>query len=623
MLAERFVTPKLRDSLMTRENYKPYPTIEDRHAWDGLPGNLRNYWIRKGAEKLDHPWKTLTATAYMAYSRTGDRERYDADSWERRAALAALVIAECLENEGRFMDDIVNGIWCICEETFWGIPGHGYMMKRQEQLPDASDPVIELFAAETGALLSWTHYLMHTRLDRITKLIGERIEAEVGKRILDPYLDRNDFWWLGFNEERMLNNWNPWCNANCLAAFLLLENDPERREAAVIKAMRSLDRYLERLHSDGGCEEGPTYWMYAGGMLFDGLELLYGVSAGGIDVYREPVIQEIGRYLYKAFIDESYYVNFADSSPRVQLPAELVYRYGCRIGDDRLSGLGALIQRGKREQATEMEFSAMSRLLPALFHYAEVDSYAGRSPYLRDAWLDGIQMMTAREQEGTAEGLFLAAKGGHNDESHNHNDIGQFVVYCNGSPMIIDPGVLTYTSKSFFSQRYTLWAMQSAYHNVPVVNGVQQMNGRQYGAGDVAYTLDKAASLSLNLAGAYPADAGMTSWVRSLRLIRGSWPYIEIKDEFVLRQPTEDVALILLTPHLPRSEGDGSFLLQDERRNKVSIHYNGGAYKGSVEEIILEDTRMREAWGERLYRIKLQLAAPIDQGECTIRIYRI
>ncbi|SFT08646.1 heparinase II/III family protein [Paenibacillus sp. BC26] len=624
MLAQNYCTPKLGEMLLSRENYKPYPTIEDRQEWDGLPLQLRTYWMNKGVAKLNYEWAPLPATAYMDYSRTGNREGYDKASWERRRTLATLVIAECMENEGRFLDDIVNGIWCICEESFWGIPGHGYMMKRQDPLPDVADPVIELFSAETAALLAWTHYLMESRLDGVSKMVCERIRQEVKRRILDPYLNRFDLWWMGFNQERMLNNWNPWCNSNCLAAFLLLEDDPERREAAVMKAMRSLDHYLERLHSDGGCEEGPKYWLYAGGMLFDGLELLYSVSDRQIHVYDEPFIQQIGRYIYKAFIDDEHYVNFADSTPKVQIPAELAYRYGRRIGDDKLAGLGAMVLRKKREETTDLEFPAMSRLLPALFHYSEVEHYVGETPYVRDAWLDGIQVMVARERQGTSKGLFVAAKGGHNDESHNHNDIGHFIVYCNGSPMIIDPGMLTYTSQSFFEERYSIWAMQSAYHNVPIVNGVQQRNGSSYRADDVYCKLDdRSASLSMDIGGAYPDLAEIRSWMRTISLIRDSSPCIEIKDQFLLQHRTDEITLHLLSPHLPRSEGQGNFVVEDECHNRISIQFNSAMFAGSVETITLEDAIMREVWGEHLYRIHLQIRTPLDQGECMIRISEV
>ena len=151
MLSNHYITENLSRLLLSRDDYKPFPTIEERKKWDELPLILKKFWIHKGESKINYTWPTITATQYMDYSRTGNRNIYDTASWNRRQDLASLVISECIENQGRFMDDIVNGIWCICEETFWGIPGHGYMMKRQDLLPDMSDQIIELFSSETAA----------------------------------------------------------------------------------------------------------------------------------------------------------------------------------------------------------------------------------------------------------------------------------------------------------------------------------------------------------------------------------------------------------------------------------------------------------------------------------------
>jgi hypothetical protein len=624
MLADRYDAEFVKEFLLSRANYKPFPTSQERMEWHEVPQNLQHFWIEKAERKLNYTWPTITATQYMDFSRTGNRVRYDTLLLERRQDLASLVVAECIENQGRFMDDIVNGIWCICEETFWGIPGHGYMMKRQDPLPDVADPIIELFAAETAALLSWTYFLLKNKLDSISIMVCERIHLEVKNRILDPYLHRTDFWWMGFNQEKMLNNWNPWCNSNCLLAFLLLEDDQQRREDAVVKAIRSLDKYLERLDSDGGCEEGPKYWIYAGGKLFDCLELLYGATSGRMDVFLEPLIQNVGRYIYKAYIDGDYYANFADSSAKVHIPAELMYRYGRRIKDAKLSGLGAMEMRKTREEATNVEFSTMFRLLSAIFHYKEMEHHIGESPYMRDAWLGGIQVMVAREQEGSSKGLYLAAKGGHNDESHNHNDIGHFIVYFDGSPMIIDPGVGAYTSKSFFSERYSIWTNQSAYHNVPQVNGVQQVAGRQYRADHVIYHQeDMAASISMNIENAYADSAGITSWKRSISLIRDSNPRIEIKDTFRLERMIDDLTLILMTPHSPQIEGIGIIALQDSNHNKLIIQYNDEMFTVSTDQIALDDEVMRKVWGDQLYRIKLSAITAIDHGESMIKINKL
>ena len=105
-------------------------------------------------------WDPLPATLFLGFVRTGNRSDYESELFARRQKLAALVVGEVLENRGRFLDDIVNGIWAICEESYWGVPGHLGMQQQGVGLPDITEPTVDLFTAETSSLLSWTVYLM-------------------------------------------------------------------------------------------------------------------------------------------------------------------------------------------------------------------------------------------------------------------------------------------------------------------------------------------------------------------------------------------------------------------------------------------------------------------------------
>ncbi len=161
------------------------------------------------------------------------------------------------------------------------------------------------------------------------------------------------------------------------------------------------------------------------------------------------------------------------------------------------------------------------RQLRALFSFSQLEESQSVPPYFGDVWLPDLQVMAAREKPGASAGLYLAAKGGHNAESHNHNDVGQFLLYLDGEPVLIDPGVEEYTSKTFGSNRYALWTMQSAYHNLPTVNGCLQEAGRNFKAIGVHYQASEdRAELSLQLEDAYPQAAGVARWQRRIALCR-------------------------------------------------------------------------------------------------------
>ena len=605
----------LEKLLLPQDRYHPFPKAEERAAWESLPDDVRASLIRKGEERLAYLWPSLPAARYMDFVRNGNRSRYEKLYFQRRQALAQLVIAECLENEGRFIEQIVNGIWCICEESSWVVPAHMYisLKSRGDALPDITDPVIDLFAGETAGLLAWTWYLLKSRLDRESPMIGKRIRMEMKRRILDPYLEREDFWWMGFSPNRTVNNWNPWINSNCIAAFLICEEDESRRVQALRKALRSLDAFIGVYHSDGGCDEGPGYWSRAGGSLFDCLELLYGATDSKVNFYDQPLVQEIGRYIYRAHISGRYFVNFADGDALLRIPAELVARYGRRIGDPRLTAMGLSAMR--KEDIASDSMLSLFRALPHVLHYGERQEELPSPPFVRDVWLDGIQFMAAREQEGADRGLYLAAKGGHNAESHNHNDIGQFIVYADGKPFLIDVGVETYSAKTFSPRRYEIWTMQSGFHNLPTIDGFEQMPGREYCAEDVRYEADDtAAQLTLNIAGAYPEAAGIVSWVRTCRLKRTGTPRIEIGDRFRLKAPAQRIALNLMTPQAPRME-PGTVVLEYDPTLRLLIRFDASQLSAAAEPIRIEDAKLKRVWGDTLYRIVLENREPTAEGD--------
>jgi hypothetical protein len=598
---------RLAQVLLARERWRPYPVAGE---WSTLPAATRQLLVEDGEAALKTPWAVLPATLFLEFKRIGNRSHYERVYMERRAKLRSLVLAECAEGKGRFLDEVVNGLWLTCEETWWGLPAHLSLQKAGPGLPDAAEPVIDLFAAETSMLLSWALYLLASEFDKVSPLLRGRLHSEIDRRILAPGYARTDFWWMGFDRSRKLNNWTPWICANWLTSSLLTDLDESRRRASVAKILQVLDFFLNGYDDDGGCDEGPGYWNAAGGALFDNLDLLHSASSGAIDFYRVPLVQEIGRYIYRAHIAGEYYTNFADASAVVSIDGNMVWRYGTRIGDAKMASLGAwAAARGR-----PLGGGSIGRQLPHIFSLEEMRRAPAAETLVRDAWLPGTQVMAARSREGSTAGLYLAAQGGHNAESHNHNDVGNFLLYANGKPVIIDVGVETYSAKTFSSKRYEIWTMQSAYHNLPTIGGVMQKEGQQYAARDVHYRADDAsAEFSLDLARAYPAEAGVKTWQRRLRLDRAR-NQVTVSDRYTAAQAPRELTLTLMTPLRMTQSGPGTLTL-----DTVRVQYDDALFTASQEEIKIEDARLRGAWGERLYRILLTARRPTAQGAWDVR----
>jgi len=635
MLHQRYSVEDVHRLLLPHADYRPHPTIEDRAAWQGLPAPVRAAHLQRGESFLGFDYPSLPAALFLQYSRMGNRRNYERPHFERRGALEMLVTAECMEGEGRFLDDIANGIWAICEESYWGVPAHIGVQRAGNTLPDAAEPTVDLFAAETGNLIAWVHYLLGDRLDAISPILRERMALELDRRILTPLVEREDFWWMGFRprpDMRRVNNWNPWICSNWLAVVLLMETDETRRTATVHKIMRSVDKFIDPYPTDGGCDEGPSYWGRAGASLFDNLELFHSASGGKIDLYGEPLIREIGRFVYRVHIDEDYYINFADAPALVYPDGVLVYRYGQRIGDAQMMQHGLwLIQRQKVQSEgyaanSDIRQNNFQRLLRGLFSLAELPTAPVAPPQVRDVWLPAIEVMVARDKAGSVAGFFVGAKGGNNNESHNHNDIGNFVVYRDGKPLLVDAGVETYTAKTFGPNRYDIWTMQSAYHSLlPTVDGVMQSPGEQYAAQDVACRMDDAqAEFSLDIAGSYPPAAKIASWRRSVRLDRGV--AVTISDDYALREPAAEVTVSLVTPCAVDVSQPGVVQLSERPilAGRVSasgqVAYDPTIFRATVETVTLTDERMGGTWGTELYRVVLTAKNPAQRGTWTYQV---
>jgi len=410
-------------------------------------------------------------------------------------------------------------------------------------------------------------------------------------------------------DNRPVNNWNPWCCSTWLACVLLLETDADRRTRAVHKIMRILDIFIDHQPADGGCDEGPNYWARAAGSLFECLDLLHTATAGRVDIFGETLIQEMGRFVHRTHATGLWFVNFADAPVRPGTESVTLYQYGRAIRDPAMTAFASWLFQERRNLQLG---GSMSRALPRLFLDAELNDPAARPPLYRDTWLAELQIMVARDRAGSNDGFFLAAKGGHNEESHNHNDIGSFLAYLDGWPLLIDVGVETYTAKTFGPKRYEIWTMQSQWHNLPTVNGQMQANGREFTAGDARYDCtDASATLRLDLARAWPASAGIKAWARTVSLQRGQ--AIVVTDDYQLTAAREPAVFNFITARpvdlaTPGRVGLGAFPGGSPGRNAV-LHYDAASFTAACDTVEVTDPWLRTNW-ERIYRVRLVEQSP-------------
>lgn len=613
LLSGKFSKDELSEILIAQDKWVPFPKIDDRAGWAEADLEMMQAYVKKAEAYLDYEWPGISATKSLLIERTGDRDEYQSISFKKRNVLGTLLLAEIAENKGRFIDQIINGVWSICEESFWGVPAHLPKTKELKGLVDVSKPFVELFSAETCTFLAWVDYFVGDKLDAVSPQIRKRIYFETYNRVFEPLMTNHHGFMSSDANGRRPNNWNPWICSNWLNSVLLLEKDPTKRTETVARILNVLDQFLNPYPQDGGCDEGPGYWGAAAASLYDNISLINLASNDAFTyVYQDEKVRNMGKFIYKAQISPKYFLNFADADPQPKMAADMIYRFGKDIQDDDMMKFGAYYRTPEDGSLATFQYF---RNFFALFIQKEYQNAEQGLPLPKDTWYPDLEVMIARDHQGTTDGFFIAAKGGNNDESHNHNDIGNYVVYYNGFPLLIDVGRGTYTRKTFSNQRYEIWYNCSEYHNLPTINGNDQLPGVNFKAGNVSYKTGKNYSLlTLDISQTYPQEAGIASWMRSIKLNRGK--NVQIDDDLKLTA-AESIEQHLMTCYPAEVTKPGELVIhyapEGEKAMDFVVKYNSSQFDVSTEKIKLvnmEDQGILEKWGDNIHRINFMAKKP-------------
>lgn len=621
----------------------PVPTADERRVWAGTtgcaPGAMEpGYVVADGpgcgpavdAVALDgiavraerdrgQPWPVLPASGFARYFRDGNREDYEQVVFarQRRFTRAAVMAARTLEPV--WLDETIDGAIALCEQSTWCWPAHDDTHARHGRtLPTVTDPYVDLGSGEVVGQLAWLDHLLGTELEARAPGLRARLRHEADKRVLTPFLRRMDWHWLGLHGD--VHNWTPWIHGNILVAALVLESDPVRRAMVVGRVIEGLDRYLAVLPPDGAIDEGYSYWWNGACRALEALDLLEHATDGSLDaVSRVPALRETIAFPHRMHLGGDWYVNVADAPARLPAdqPWHALYRAALRTGQRDAAAHAAVHRR--TESNSVLEEQGLGRALRALTDEAWLTAGEAAAPLPRQVWLPSVHLLLARTDADSAAGLTLVAKGGHNGEHHNHNDVGEVIVALNGVPVLVDPGRPTYTAQTFGAQRYDLWTMQSSWHSVPEIRGTAQAPGEEYGDRDVRVQLgDFLASLSLDIAPAYPRG-DIEQWRRTAGLDRLRRK-VTITDHWRLRPDAHGAVSeerLVVAGEVVRRDDHSVLVRTVDGTGTVLVEST--APVADVDSRRLEDPLLSRVWGERLLRIRV--AVPSEQsGALTLTI---
>ena len=580
--------------------------VVDRKAWDVLAKTPAFARVIRDAEKLlPLPIPELTDELFLDFSQTGNRSRCQRVLSQRHGRVPTLVVAECLENEGRFLPALEEAIRAVCSEKTWVMPAH------DRRLHNFRQEVNEIDLAVAG--LSWNLTTAHYWLgQRLSAPVRELIVSELERRTFRPFegmITKGEprMWWLTGT-----NNWNAVCLAGVTGSALAMIESPERRAFFVAAAEKSVQYFLKGFTSDGYCSEGIGYWNYGFGHFIMLAETVRQATGGQIDMMDDPKVEQIARFGRRIEILPGLYPAFADcsvgSEPGIRWMAYVSRRFGMGLTDVERQGL--LLTPGPSSSLFElglMTFANSASERPA--------TKPGESvAQLRD-WFDEAGILICRPAADDSCRMGVALKGGHNAEHHNHNDVGSFVVAVGGGLPLLDPGGEVYTARTFSSKRYESAVLNSLGHPVPRVAGQLQRSGRSAAAKVVQFEItDKSDKLVLDLRAAYGVKA-LKQLTRTFEFSRAGQGSLTVIDTVEFTSPQEFGTALVTFSDWKQPSPNQLIVGSKSESVRIEIAVDGSAFQVNGEQIE-EDVRHKRF----PTRLGINLAEPVTRATVAMTI---
>ncbi len=453
-------------------------TVRNDKLYEKFVLDFKNVWERLCEDK-EIP--ELSYNKFKQFFITGERRSFEKVYFENRGRLSASAILSLIyPEETKYVDYLNDIIFAICNEYTWSVSAH------HPDINVYNKTHIDLFAAETGFALAEIYTLLGDRLDT---LIKGRIKAEINERIIDSFMSDKVFNWT----RNCTNNWAAVCGGSVGCTFMLMR--PDLFDQVKPRLDKVMESYLSGFEDDGYCLEGTGYWHYGFGFFISYADMLKRYTDGAEDYFARPKIRTIATFLQKAFLTETTSVSFADGDETSKYHIGTLHYLKTIYPDD--------VKVFSHELSYEHDncFRFCLLLGSAIWRNADIynnpDSLSANEEY----YAENSEWYIKRSAKYS-----FAAKGGHNAEPHNHNDVGTFIFAKDGKQIIVDMGRGLY-SKQYFNKatRYDFIECSSLGHNVPYFNeDIAQSFGAEYAASDVSF---ENGVLSMDLAPAYKDDA--------------------------------------------------------------------------------------------------------------------
>lgn len=563
--------------------------------------------LRTGTqEALEEPLLSLSFSKYRLHHDTGSRKEYERDYFlNHRVRLHCAALCFLAEQDPKYLPAIEDAIWAICDEYTWTLPSHLFDSAMQDRsmdvLADVSpadgadfvlcptvhshEETVDLFSAETAFLLVELVSLLQENLHPLLK---SRVKKLIYDRVLSPFMSVNShFFW-----ETVAMNWAAVCAGSVGCAAMYLLEDDRMLSPLLLRCCSAMEAFLEGFPEDGACSEGAAYWNYGYGFFTYFAALLKERTGGKLDLFTLPRARAAAVAYPQLFLMDNLAANFADCAQYPKLQPGLLYYLHNTYEDFTLP------KNTLQHEFTEPWNGRTSKFSANLRSIIWIDpSLAPAPPANGQHYFPDTQWLICR---GVQKGkpVAFAAKAGHNNEQHNHNDVGEFILAAGGEELLRDMGPGEYTRQYFGPERYTLLPNSSLGHSVPIVGGQAQSPGAEARAANVTANWEKdgaEASFSFEMQAAYPVS-GLQRLHRSFLWKNGA---LRLTDTLEADTPLEFTQRFMTD--LPPELSESGILLRGENTNLL-LRYNAALLRAEIKEQLYSDFSGKTA---KIYSIDL------------------
>lgn len=421
------------------------------------------------------------------------------------SALMSLIYPE---NE-EYYKNLLESVWVYLNDYTWAPLGH-YTEQYYGKTPaDFDFGLIDIFAASASFALAEIKNLFS---DRFPKLLIDRITYEIRRRTIEPFVNRKYFW------ETHDNNWTAVCTGAVGGVLMYEAPDIFRKYQARLHS--AMECYLASYKDDGMCVEGVGYWSFGFGFFSSYALLEREFTNGEVDWFARPKVKEIARFIGKMFLQKNVMATYSDSAIdskyNVGLPHLLRYVYK------------DLVEKLPMEHGIVVfDNTHFNFALRSFIYYDEKNNAEEMATDVTYSTENSCYFTKRTPSYG------FTVKGGNNGESHNHIDVGSFILARNNKQIICDIGAGPYEHGYHTKERYTFFNPSAYAHNIPIFDGVGEDDIRR---DDVFVNYDWENNVAtLDITQAYGKDF-VKSVVRSFTL---KDDFVRLCDSFEFTKETE------------------------------------------------------------------------------------